>query len=258
MRMADRVKESTTSTGTGNVSLGGAATGYRAFSSVYADGDTLIPYCIAGGGEWEVGFGTYNSSGNTLSRVTVLSSSNSGSLVNFSSGSKEVFVTAPGARLGIQLLTPQSATGTAIDFTIPAGARAIHLGLDGLQTNGSSAVMFQLGDAGGIENTSYKSVGCIEGGSGGSTVASSTAGFLLGSAAAASSMDLSGEASFRLIHGTSRTWVYRAGCSRITGTVQEFTGSGRKSLSDEITTVRVTTVSGDTFNAGTISGQVEF
>lgn len=93
--LADRVKETTTTTGTGTVTLGGAATGFQSFSAIGNANSTY--YTIAGQGtaEWEVGIGTYTSSGTTLSRDTVLASSNSGSLVNFSAGTKDVFVTQP-------------------------------------------------------------------------------------------------------------------------------------------------------------------
>jgi len=91
--LADRVQETTTTTGTGTVTLAGAATGYQTFAAV-GDGNSTY-YTIEGGTEWEVGIGTYTSSGTTLSRTTVLSSSNSGSLVNFSAGAKNVFVTYP-------------------------------------------------------------------------------------------------------------------------------------------------------------------
>ena len=91
----DRVQESTTTTGTGTVTLAGAVTGYQSFA-VIGNGNTTF-YCIAGQGtsEWEVGIGTYTASGTTLSRDTVLASSNSGSLVNFSAGPKTAFVTYP-------------------------------------------------------------------------------------------------------------------------------------------------------------------
>lgn len=92
----DRVKETTTTTGTGAVTLGGPAAGFQSFS-VIGNGNTTY-YAIIGGTEWEVGIGTYTSSGTTLSRDTVLESSNSGSLVNFSTGTKEVFVTYPAER----------------------------------------------------------------------------------------------------------------------------------------------------------------
>ena len=94
--LADRVQETTTTTGTGTVTLAGAVTGYQTFAAV-GDGNSTY-YTITGTTEWEVGIGTYTASGTTLSRTTVISSSNSGSLVNFSAGSKNVFVTYPAAR----------------------------------------------------------------------------------------------------------------------------------------------------------------
>lgn len=94
--VADRVKDSTTTTGTGTVTLSGSApSGFQSFGSVMANGDTCY-YVIAAGSEWEVGLGTYGSSGPTLARTTVLASSNSGSAVSFSAGSKDVFLDAPG------------------------------------------------------------------------------------------------------------------------------------------------------------------
>jgi len=94
--LADRVQETTTTTGTGTVTLAGAVSGYQTFAAVGNGNSTY--YTIAGGAEWEVGIGTYTSSGTTLSRTTVISSSNSGSLVSFSAGTKNVFVTYPAAR----------------------------------------------------------------------------------------------------------------------------------------------------------------
>lgn len=93
--LADRVKETTTVAGTGTATLLGASAGYQSFA-VIGNGNTTY-YTIAGqtGSEWEVGIGTYTSSGTTLVRTTVLSSSNSGSLVTFSAGTKDVFVTYP-------------------------------------------------------------------------------------------------------------------------------------------------------------------
>lgn len=91
--VADRVKETTTSTGTGTITLGGSSAGFQSFA-VIGNGNTT-PYVIQGTSEWEVGIGTYTSSGTTLSRDTVLSSSNNGNKVNFSAGSKDVFVSYP-------------------------------------------------------------------------------------------------------------------------------------------------------------------
>ena len=94
--LKDRVKETTTTTGTGAISLGGAVTNFQAFSAVLSDGDTTY-YAIVDttNTEFEVGLGTYASSGNTLTRTTVLESSNSGSAVDFGAGSKNVFIAYP-------------------------------------------------------------------------------------------------------------------------------------------------------------------
>ena len=93
--VADRVKETTTTTGTGTVTLNGASTGFQSFAAVGNGNTTYYTIAAQSGTEWEVGIGTYTSSGTTLARTTVFSSSNSGSLVNFSAGTKDVFVTYP-------------------------------------------------------------------------------------------------------------------------------------------------------------------
>jgi hypothetical protein len=91
--LADRVLETTTTTGSGTITLAGAEPGYQSFAVVGNGNETY--YTIAGDTEWEVGIGTYTSSGTTLSRDTVLSSSDSGNKVTFSAGVKKVFVTYP-------------------------------------------------------------------------------------------------------------------------------------------------------------------
>jgi hypothetical protein len=93
--VADRVKETTTTTGTGTVTLLGASAGFQSFAAIGDTNTTYYTIAAQTGTEWEVGIGTYTSSGTTLARTTVFSSSNSGSLVDFSAGSKDVFVTYP-------------------------------------------------------------------------------------------------------------------------------------------------------------------
>jgi len=93
--LKDRVKETSTTAGTGTLTLAGAVSGFQSFAAV-GNGNTTY-YAIADSitGDWEVGVGTYTSSGTTLSRTTVLSSSNGGALVSFAANPKDVFVTYP-------------------------------------------------------------------------------------------------------------------------------------------------------------------
>ena len=108
--LADRVKETTTTTGTGTVTLLGASTGYQSFA-VIGNGNTTF-YCIASqtNSEWEVGIGTYTSSGTTLARTTVLSNSagTQPTALTFTAGTKDVFVTYPSEKS-----VNQDAIGTA-------------------------------------------------------------------------------------------------------------------------------------------------
>ena len=89
--LADRVRETSTTTGTGTLTLDGAVTSYQSFSAVGNANTTYYTIVNQNAAEWEVGIGTYTASGTTLARTTVLSSSNSGSLVNFSAGTKDVW-----------------------------------------------------------------------------------------------------------------------------------------------------------------------
>lgn len=92
--LADRVRETTTSTGTGAVTLAGAAVGFQSFAAGFAYGAEVY-YTIAGGAQWEVGIGT--STSGVLSRDTVLSSSAAGARVTFAAGTKDVFCSYPAA-----------------------------------------------------------------------------------------------------------------------------------------------------------------
>lgn len=108
--LKDRVKETTSTAGTGSVTLLGAVQGYQGFSAI-GDGNTTY-YTIAGVAEWEVGIGTY--SAGVLSRDTVLSSSAGGAKVGFSSGVKDVFVTyAADKAISTDTLPVTGATSTA-------------------------------------------------------------------------------------------------------------------------------------------------
>jgi len=108
--LADRVKDHTSSTGTGAITLDDVApTGFRTFAAAFSSGSTLVNYCIDDGvGNWEVGSGTFN--GTTgLNRASVFTSSNNNELVNFAAGSKTVFCTAPASVLLTKDNFPQQA-----------------------------------------------------------------------------------------------------------------------------------------------------
>ncbi|CAB4124492.1 hypothetical protein UFOVP55_2 [uncultured Caudovirales phage] len=112
---ADRVLDSSTSTGTGAFTVSGTASvGYRTFSAVMAVSDTCF-YCIQNStlGEWEIGIGTYSAT-NTITRTTVISSSNANATVTFSAGTKDVFITLIAEKLQPRVLasTANSATPT--------------------------------------------------------------------------------------------------------------------------------------------------
>ena len=124
----DRVKETTTTTGTGTVTLLGAATGFQSFSAIGNANSTYYTIVAQTGTEWEVGVGTYTSSGTVLSRTTVLSSSNSGSLVNFSAGTKDVFVAYPA-----ELAAFANGDGVVVEnYTTLTGAYTMTTGKSGM------------------------------------------------------------------------------------------------------------------------------
>ena len=93
----DRIKEVTTTAGTGAITLGGASATFETFSSYMTNGDTAyyaIVHTASGVDEWEVGLGTWNT-GNTFTRTTVIAGTNDGSQVDFSAGIKDIFMTYP-------------------------------------------------------------------------------------------------------------------------------------------------------------------
>ena len=160
LALNDRVKETTTTVSTGTITLAGASTGYQSFAAV-GNGNTTY-YAIASQtlSEWEVGIGTYTSAGTTLSRTTVLASSNAGSLVNFSAGTKDVFVTYPSEKavwldasgnasaLGIPAaFTGTNITGTASSLTAGnATALATARNIAGVSFNGTADIAIPLGN----------------------------------------------------------------------------------------------------------------
>ena len=123
--VADRVQETTLTTGTSDYALLGAKTGFQSFGAVMANSDTTY-YAVTDGIEWEVGVGTYSTTGPTMVRTTILSSSNSGSAVNWPAGTKNIFLSyaaskssyldTSGALLVADKIVHTGDTDTAIRF----------------------------------------------------------------------------------------------------------------------------------------------
>jgi len=247
--LADRVQETSTTTGTGTLTLAGAVAGYQAFS-VIGNSNSTFYGIVDEYGQWENGIGTYTSSGTTLSRTTVLSSSNSNSLVNFTAGTKNVFVTYPAEAVSPVRETAQASTsGTVIDFTgIPVWAKQITVMFSGVSLSGTSDILVQLGDAGGFETTGYIGRGGNASTAPAVAITTSTAGFPIRISAAGNSF----YGQMTITNITSNTFVSSfAGTS---GATLISVGGGDKTLSDTLTQVRITTVNGtDTFDAGTIN-----
>ena len=137
----DRVKETSTTTGTGTIDLAGAETGYESFvSGVGTTNTTYYAIELNSAGEWEVGIGTVtDATPDTLSRDTIITSSNSDSAVNFSAGTKNVFCTLPAKRTVSPVMT---ATGFVVthastldeDQTLDSGVLAGPVTVTGTQT----------------------------------------------------------------------------------------------------------------------------
>jgi hypothetical protein len=123
--LKERVKETTTTTGTGTYTLAGAVGGFEAFSEV-GNGNTTF-YCCTDGTDFEIGVGTYTASGTTLARTTILQSSNSDSAVNWTAGTRTVFCTLPAEKI----IHTDNLQTQGLTFFDPAGeavALAIALG----------------------------------------------------------------------------------------------------------------------------------
>ena len=140
LKLADRVKETTQTSGTSDISLGGAVTGFVTFGSVLSDGDTTY-YTISDGNNWEVGLGTYSSSGNTLARTdaNVLQSTNSDNRISLSGNEVDVFITLPADKavaldtaneIVINGVTYLNATSRRFSFLVTASTQSTFNGTD--------------------------------------------------------------------------------------------------------------------------------
>ena len=166
-KLFDRVQETTATTGTGTISMGGAVTGYRAFSSVFTTGDTTH-YVLSDGTNWEVGLGTLTTGTPwTMARTTILSSSNAGAVVNFPGPTTNVWVDGSAQQLSVApqfsgQITSTVATGTAplvvaSTTTVANLAAATATTATSATTAGSvtNAVTFNSGGAGAASGTTY-------------------------------------------------------------------------------------------------------
>ena len=137
--VADRVRETTTTTGTGTVNLEGAVTGFQLFSAAFSTG-TVVYYCISDGTNWEIGYGAVTTGSPwTLARSTVLQSSNADALVNFGAGIKDVFCTMPAQALDTHAATSKT---TPVDADeIPLSDSAADFGLKKLTWANADATL---------------------------------------------------------------------------------------------------------------------
>lgn len=144
---ADRVKDSTTSSGTGSITLANSApAGYQTFATAFGSGTNTVTYCIAeqSGSNWEVGTGSFNGS-TVLTRATVFASSSGGAKVNFGAGTKDVFCTVPAKYL----------TRVTKSTTAPSGAIEGDTWLD--PSTGSWLMYLESG--GGVASSGWVEIG---------------------------------------------------------------------------------------------------
>lgn len=146
-----------------------------------------------------------------------------------------------------------STSGTEIDFTIPSGVKEVKIMVDGLSGSGTDEPIIQLGDAGGIETTGYLGAGSNQAASLGT--ANSTTGLLLDGNSSAADI-VQGLGILSLLDSATNTWVWSfVGAKSNAAAVVN--GGGSKSLSGELTTVRLTWTGSNTFDAGSVNIQYD-
>ena len=149
----DRVQETTTTTGTGTFTLAGAKTGFQSFANIGDGNDTY--YCCTDGTDYEVGIGTYTASGTTLTRTTILDSTNGGSAVNWSAGSRDIFCTMPAGKVVFEDSSNNISVAGLVDGRDLAtdGTK-----LDGIEANADVTDATNVAAAGALMATSSSSV----------------------------------------------------------------------------------------------------
>ena len=154
--IADRVKQITTSTGVGNLTLGASVTGFQVFSAVCSNGDNFH-YAVVHltNGSWETGLGTYNSSGGTVSR-SVLTSSNSNALVDFAAGNKEIFITPVANNIVLKnntgAITPGVVKTVTVDFgNVPVNSYTFNIS----DSSATTASLIKISPSASTANSAY-------------------------------------------------------------------------------------------------------
>jgi hypothetical protein len=269
---ADRVQETTQTSGTGTYTLDGAPSGKRTFVAGIGNGNNTI-YTASLGASWEVGIGLVASGApSTLSRLQILASSNSNNAVSWGAGTKDVFcdISAalanqiwirPGGSLPIGIvemrgpLTP-SGSQSVIEFTgIANTARVIHVGFSNLTRTDGSPLLIQLGDAGGYENTGYVTQ-THWGTTAGRGLEGASSAWVIAATGASGTVHF-GSVTMTCIGTNPGFWTYSGAC--YTGGSQSYTdhSAGAKALSSVFDRFRLTNGAAVNFSAGgTVSAQI--
>jgi hypothetical protein len=226
--------------------LGAAASGSN--SDITSLSGLTTPLTVGQGGTGSANL-TANSViiGNGTSAVSGVAPGTSGNLLTSNGSAWTSATPTPSITIG----TPQTASGTSIDFTgIPAGVKRITVMFRGVSTTGSSPYLVQIGDSGGIETTGYLSTSIGSDTSSGDAGGDSTAGFII--ARISASDNVSGHVVITLIDASTFAWVSSEVTKNQTGITTA--GGGDKALSATLDRIRITTVNGtDSFDAGTIN-----
>jgi hypothetical protein len=226
--------------------LGAAASGSN--SDITSLSGLTTPLTVGQGGTGSANL-TANSViiGNGTSAVSGVAPGTSGNLLTSNGSAWTSATPTPSITIG----TPQTASGTSIDFTgIPAGVKRITVMFRGVSTTGSSPYLVQIGDSGGIETTGYESGSIGTDNASGSTGGGSSAGFIISRVGASDTV--SGHMVITLLDASAFAWV----SSEVTKNQPGITtaGAGDKALSATLDRIRITTVNGtDSFDAGTIN-----
>jgi hypothetical protein len=277
--LADRVRETSTTTGTGTYQLSGIVVGsaFRTFVAGVGSGNRC-PYVATMGANWEVGIGLVTSGAPaTLTRQVILSSSNAGSAVNWAAGTKDIRhgevaalidqIWARPSGLGalpigaVETRGPSTFNGSqsALDFTsIASTARVIHIGWSNIaRASLGSSLCVQLGDSGGVETTGYASALASIDVIGFAFYTTSSNAFLVSGFGGTSPVQY-GEATLTMITNNPGFWTYQAMCNnQISGDDFIDHGTGAKSLTTTLDRIRVTNLGATNFTAGgTVTMQI--